>query len=164
MGGGGDDVLVGGAGDDTIVGDSGRTFVDRSWSLTREVQELPDNFTVYRTTYQNAAIEKYTDGGADLIYGGAGKDWVLAGVGDDVVDGGADDDVVFGEEGNDQLLGGIGDDVLNGDALDDPDGPGDNIPGSIHGNDYSMEVRARTSCTAMAATTVCMAAMMTTFS
>jgi Ca2+-binding RTX toxin-like protein len=135
MGGGGEDVIIGGAGDDTIVGDAERLFVNRNWSLTRAIEELPDT-TVYHTTYEQASIGQSPDGGADLIYGGSGKDWVFAGIGDDVVDGGADDDVVFGEEGNDQILGGSGNDVLNGDALDDPDGPGDSIPGSLHGNDY----------------------------
>jgi Ca2+-binding RTX toxin-like protein len=100
-GGDGADTLVGGLGDDLLLGDYNFTNISTNWSYTlqhlpNDQGGLPHNFIM-----DGVACQQSTQGGADLIYGGAGADFMLGGFGNDMIDAGSDNDVVFGDAGND---------------------------------------------------------------
>ncbi|MFZ5557167.1 MAG: calcium-binding protein [Pseudomonadota bacterium] len=129
LGGGGADTLVGGGGNDILVGDDERSFVQRSWGVSREVIANGDA-TTYRYTFLNASVSTAADGDGDRLIGGAGEDWIFGGAGDDFADGGTDADVVFGDRGDDTLLGGSSNDVLVGDNSTD------SLAAEFHGADF----------------------------
>ncbi len=146
-GGAGSDVIVGGAGDDEIDGDLEADYVTLDWAVTRSISE-EDGARTYTTSFDNATFSAPTEGGADVLYGGAGDDWANAGLGDDFVDGGSGNDVIFGQEGNDVAFGGDGDDVLSGDSSETPvaeqgddyvdGGTGDDLITGMGGNDLLL--------------------------
>lgn len=119
IGGVGNDVLIGGAGDDFMKGDGISTYVSSNWSVTRSIVPTND-FTQYVSSFLNSGYQNTTDGGNDLMYGGAGNDWMAGGAGNDYLDGGADDDVLHGDGGSDVLYGGEGNDNLSGDSGNTP--------------------------------------------
>ncbi|HEX9875714.1 MAG TPA: calcium-binding protein, partial [Gammaproteobacteria bacterium] len=116
-GGLGEEIIVGGAGDDTIYGDGSVTWANLGWSLVRTRTDVGNAATFTVTTSDIEVVLSDSEGGLDIIYGGAGADWVYAGVGDDYVEGGIGDDVLFGDAGHDVILGGAGNDFISGDSV-----------------------------------------------
>lgn len=134
-GGKGADLILGGAGNDDIDGDLETSVVRQNWSVTRSITQSGGG-NVYQSIYSDAFFSLPTEGGDDIIYGGAGSDWIRGRFGNDWIDGGSDDDVLFGEAGNDNLIGGGGNDVLSGDATSGSiSAPGDDYLDGGDGND-----------------------------
>lgn len=75
----GNDLLVGGAGSDVLVGDDG--MVNFNGGVIHEIE------TVHRS-----------EGGNDVLMGGAGEDVLIGGAGSDLIDGGDDRDLIFGDK------------------------------------------------------------------
>lgn len=90
----GDDVVAGEDGDDAIFGGEGNDVL------------RGDN---------NRRRAGSTEGGNDIIFGGAGDDRIGGKGGNDRLFGEAGDDNLFGDAGDDLLFGGLGDDKLYGD-------------------------------------------------
>ncbi len=85
LGGPGADTIQGGPGNDVIVGDDG--MVTRS-----DANNLLGTLVSVETTNS-------TDGGNDLINGGAGNDVILGGYGTDTINGQDGNDLIFGDNG-----------------------------------------------------------------
>jgi len=105
---------------DPIVVPSGNAF-SWTWSPTASgdyTLQSPAGLVVERRVSSN--------GGADVMYGGAGNDWMAGQTGDDHLYGGDGDDILYGDDavplgagnldGNDHLFAGKGADTLHGGA------------------------------------------------
>lgn len=92
---GGADIAAGELGDDTITGGDGDD--------------------VLRGDGNSRSTQDGTDGGDDLIFGGAGNDRIGGKTGNDTLLGEAGDDQIWGDDGDDLINGGLGNDTLVGD-------------------------------------------------
>lgn len=124
QGGEGDDELQGGQGDDVFEGEAGddRLFGDDPNDLTVVAGD--------DTLDGGDGNDEIQAGlGHDVAFGGDGNDRLFGDAvvknanpsdgGDDLLDGGAGDDVLVGDSGYDTLFGGSGDDYLDGGTEDD---------------------------------------------
>ena len=125
-GGDGADTLVGGLGNDVLLGDDNFISAGTNWNVTQQHQSDGQGGVSHRFVVVGAEYQHLTQGGDDLIYGGAGADLVFAGFGNDTINAGSDNDVVFGDAGHDVIQGQGGNDILIGDGYGD-------VP---YGNDY----------------------------
>lgn len=91
----GDDTVAGGLGDDIIYGG--------------------DDDDVLRGDANRRSTQDGTDGGDDIIFGGAGNDRIGGKTGNDTLFGDQGDDTLWGDDGDDLINGGAGNDTLIGD-------------------------------------------------
>jgi Ca2+-binding RTX toxin-like protein len=94
----GDDVLLGGADPDLLIGGLGDDTIDGQGS---DDVLIGDDATVLFAddgiTIINIETTNRTQGGMDVIYGGADDDIVIGGTNADDLDGGSGDDLIFGD-------------------------------------------------------------------
>jgi Ca2+-binding RTX toxin-like protein len=120
----GDDYLEGGIGDDTLYGDKERSGPNRVSEGGHDV------------LFGGAGNDQlHGEGGDDDLFGESGTDYLNGGDGEDVLWGGEGDDGLSGGNDHDNLLGGAGNDFLDGGAGSDNlyGGAGDD---DLHGGDH----------------------------
>jgi serralysin len=71
-GGDGADTLVGGLGDDVLLGDDNFASAGTNWSVTQQHLQNGQGGLTHSFTVDGAGYQQLTQGGDDLIYGGAG--------------------------------------------------------------------------------------------
>ncbi|MEL7039571.1 MAG: calcium-binding protein, partial [Cyanobacteria bacterium J06592_8] len=99
----GDDILTGLNIAQTIAGDAGNDTIFGG-----------DSDDVLRGD-ANSRSAGGSEGGDDVIFGGAGDDRIGGKAGNDELHGDEGDDEIFGDDGDDILKGGLGNDILTGD-------------------------------------------------
>ncbi len=91
---GGNDFIAGGLGNDFIFGGGGEDLL--------------------RGDLNSSDPQNDSDGGDDVLYGGAGRDWLEGKGGNDLLYGGEGYDEIFGDKGDDVIYGGREGDRLTG--------------------------------------------------
>jgi Ca2+-binding RTX toxin-like protein len=110
---GGMDILIGGGGDDDIEGGGEQDFIlGDGGKITFNSPMTADHIIAGGV----ADTERFINGGADTLKGGAGNDVIFGGCGDDWIYGEGDDDLLLGEAGTDWIYGGTEADTIYGDS------------------------------------------------
>ncbi|BBS90202.1 MULTISPECIES: retention module-containing protein [unclassified Klebsiella] len=114
---GAEDIVQGKSGNDIIFGDAVEFagIAGNGFTAIREL--IAKEMGVSVTSITSAHIHQYitehpdvfdmsrTDGGDDILFGGAGNDIIYGGGGEDILAGGDGDDLLYGGVGNDILFG-----------------------------------------------------------
>ena len=136
----------------TIDGSSGKLVLQLN-GKREEVAGAVDRILFWggsgNDTFINNAdirVSTWGDAGNDLLIGGPASDQIYGGLGNDELRGRRGDDRLLGAAGDDRLYGGSGNDILHGNRGND------RLFGE-EGDDYLNGVGARTSYTAVPATT-----------
>lgn len=128
--------LLGTEGDDSLEAGPETTLVAGGWGNDEITGSDRDD--VLRGDL-NERDPGGTEGGDDLIFGGAGNDYIGGKGGNDTLVGGTGDDQIWGDDGDDILRGGLGNDILTGDNFSGGSGADTFILAAGAGTDLIMD-------------------------
>ncbi|WP_121588744.1 Ig-like domain-containing protein, partial [Brenneria goodwinii] len=124
---GGNDTLMGGSGDDILFGDAIsfdgidgnglqalQQYVGNQLHLSADTTASVEQVHNYITEHSAEFDLSSSNGGNDILNGGAGNDILFGQGGNDTLKGGAGNDLLYGGSGDDLLIGGAGNNVLTG--------------------------------------------------
>jgi Ca2+-binding RTX toxin-like protein len=137
-----DPQFIGGDADDTLYGtDEGNTIAG---DLGDDLILGLDGDDILRGDFNKRATQDGTNGGDDIIFGGAGNDRIGGKAGNDFLLGESGDDQIWGDDGDDIIRGGLGNDRLVGDNFSDGQGSDIFILAADEGTDTILDFEVGT--------------------